>query len=273
MDLARRPSPALVVSFVALFSSLAGAATAAKLVTGKQIAKKTITGKNVKPKSLTGKHVKDGSLLAAAFKKGQLPAAGAGGVGPAGPEGARGPEGPRGVEGARGVDGVRGPDGPRGADGANGKDGAAGAVGPQGPAGAAGPQGPAGGNVIASGFHTLSASLNLASGSNDFFAPAFTASNDGVCVVTAQVSVDNQGAAANATAGLQAVRKVNSGAAASDGGWTSYVMADGDSEGSASKTATFAIAAGSSYEFGVRVFAAGDSVGDFAFPTVTYFCL
>jgi hypothetical protein len=51
------------------------------------------------------------------------------------------------------------------------------------------------------------------------------------------------------------------------------VMADGDSEGSGSKTAIHAITAGSTYQFGVRVTAAGDSVGDWAFPTVTYFCL
>ncbi len=50
-------------------------------------------------------------------------------------------------------------------------------------------------------------------------------------------------------------------------------MGDGDSEGSASKTTIFAITAGSSYELGARVLAASDSVGDLAFPTVTYFCM
>jgi hypothetical protein len=119
----------------------------------------------------------------------------------------------------------------------------------------------------------LGASLNLASGTNDFLAPAFTASASGVCVVTAQVAIDNQGASASNTAGLQTVRKVDGGSTTSDGGWTNYVMADGDSEGSASKTATHSITAGSTYQFGVRVSAFGDSVGDSAFPTVTYFCL
>jgi hypothetical protein len=48
----RRPSPAMVVAFIALFSSLVGGAVAARLITSKQ--------------------VKNGSLLAKDFKKGQL---------------------------------------------------------------------------------------------------------------------------------------------------------------------------------------------------------
>jgi hypothetical protein len=127
--------------------------------------------------------------------------------------------------------------------------------------------------VIASGYYSLGASLNLSAGPNDFLAPAFTASDDGVCVVTAQVAADNNGSNTSNTLSLQTVRKVNGGAAENDGGWTQYVMADGDSEGSGSKTATHAITAGSSYQFGVRLHVAGDSVGDFAYPTVTYFCL
>ena len=251
--LCRRPSPAFVVALVALFSSLVSGATAAKLITGKEIANKSVTGKDVKPKSLTGKHVKDGSLAAADFKKGVLAAAGiAGPQGPVGPAGAEGPAGP---------------EGPRGADGATG------AQGPKGDEGDVGPVGPAGGNVIASGYASLAAALNLASGANDFFAPAFTASHNGVCVVTAQVAVDNQGGNATNTGGVQTVRKVNGGSATSDGGWTNYAMSDGDTEGSASKTAIHAITAGSSYQFGVRLHVADDTIGDSAFPTVTYFCL
>ena len=49
----RKPSPAMVVAVIALISSLAGTAVAAKLITSKQ--------------------VKNGSLLAKDFKKGQLP--------------------------------------------------------------------------------------------------------------------------------------------------------------------------------------------------------
>lgn len=135
-----RPSPALVVALVALFSSLASGATAAKLLTGKQIAKKSITGKNVKPSTLTGKHVKDGSLGVRDLKKGVLGAGVAGGV--PGPQGAVGPEGPRGAEGRAGADGAAGAAGPVGAAGPAGP---AGAVGPAGPAGARGADGQDGG--------------------------------------------------------------------------------------------------------------------------------
>ena len=57
-----------------LSSSLAGGATAATLLTGKDIANKSLTGKDLKKKSVTGKHVKNRSLVAKDFKKGQLPA-------------------------------------------------------------------------------------------------------------------------------------------------------------------------------------------------------
>ena len=256
--IARRPTPSMAVALVALFASLASGATAARLLTGQDIANKSLTGKDVKPRSLTGRHVKNHSLLRRDFKKGHLPL---GTVGPSGPQGPTGPEGPA---------GPAGPAGPQGATGAQGE------TGPTGPAGADGDDGapgPPGGNVIASGFHSLGASLNLVSGSNDFFAPAVTPAVDGVCVVTAQAAVESQGTNANNSAGLQAIRRVDAGATTVDGGWTHHVMGDGDTHGSTSKTVVFAITAGSTYEFGVRVAAANDSVGDFAFPTVTYFCL
>ena len=127
--------------------------------------------------------------------------------------------------------------------------------------------------MIASGFHTLGSGQPLVSGNNDFFAPSFTPSATGVCLVAGQVVIDNQGANATNSASIQTIRRLDGGATTSDGGWNHYAMADGDSEGSASKTTIFEILAGGSYELGVRVFAAGDSVGDLAFPTVTYFCL
>jgi hypothetical protein len=136
-----------------------------------------------------------------------------------------------------------------------------------------GPPGPSGGNVIESGYHTLGPSMSLSSGSTDFFAPAFSPSEDGLCVVTAQVTVDNNGASANNSLSVQTVRNTDGDGAVADGGWTNYAMADGDSEGSASKTAIHAISEGSSYQLGVRVNAAHDSVGDLAYPTVAYFCL
>jgi hypothetical protein len=251
----------MVIALVALSSSLAGAATGATLLTGKDIRNKSLTGKDLKRKAVTSKHVRNRSLVAEDFKRGQLPAGPIGPVGPAGPEGPSGPEGPR---------------GPEGEDGADGADGATGPVGPQGPAGEDGEdgaQGPPGGNVIGSGYHTVGSGSTLSSGNNDFFAPAFTPSVSGVCVVTGQVSIDNQGASASNLATVQTIVRVNGGATSSDSGWTNHVMADGDVEGSSSKTAIFQITGGSSYELGTRVLAASDSVGDLAFPTVTYFCM
>ena len=244
-----RLSPEMVVALVALSSSLAGGATAATLLSGKDIANRSITGKDLKASSVTSKHVKNRSLVRKDFKNGHLLLGEIGPVGPAGPEGPEGPAGPR------------GPQGPAGEDGADGADGAQ------------GPPGPAGGNVIASGFHTLGTGQTLTSGNNDFFAPSFTASVGGVCVVAGQAAIDNQGANANNTANIQTIRRLDGGATVSDGGWANYVMADGDSEGFGAKSALHTITAGSSYQLGIRLTAANDSVGDLAFPTVTYFCL
>jgi hypothetical protein len=149
-SLRRRPSPALVVAVVALFSSLVSGATATKLITGKQIATRTIAGKKLKNGTVTGKQVKDRSLGLREFKKGVLPSARAGDVGPQGPagpegpEGAAGPAGPAGpagsagADGAHGIDGAVGPAGPMGPIGPKGADGQDGGVGPQGPTGPAG---------------------------------------------------------------------------------------------------------------------------------------
>jgi len=60
----RRPSPALVISVIALFVSLGGTGYATL----------TVTGKDVKDSSLTTADVKDTSLLSKDFKLGQLPA-------------------------------------------------------------------------------------------------------------------------------------------------------------------------------------------------------
>ena len=126
-----RPTPAMGVALVALFSSLAGGATAAKLLTGRDIANQSLTGKDLKGRSVTGKHVKNRSLVANDFKKGQLPMGAIGPVGPQGPEGPVGPEGPRGPageEGKPGPAGTAGADGVDGADGTDGTDGAPGAT-------------------------------------------------------------------------------------------------------------------------------------------------
>jgi len=126
-NVAARPTPAMAVALVALFSSLAGGATAAKLLTGKDIANKSLSGKDLKKKSVTSRHVKNRSLVANDFKRGELPA---GEIGPVGRDGATGPEGPQGPQGEPGEKGDTGPIGPQGSAGTDGADGA------QGPAGA-----------------------------------------------------------------------------------------------------------------------------------------
>ena len=75
-----RPSPSMMVAFVALFVAGAGTATAAKLITGKQI----------KNSSITSTDVRNGSLLRKDFRSAQLP---------------RGPQGLPGVAGRAGRDG------------------------------------------------------------------------------------------------------------------------------------------------------------------------
>jgi hypothetical protein len=82
----RKPAvPALVVSIVALVFALAGGATAATLITGKQVKNGSLTGVDVKDRSLTAKDFK-GSL--------------------------RGPTGPSGLPGPAGAPGQTGPAGP-----------------------------------------------------------------------------------------------------------------------------------------------------------------
>ena len=79
----RRPSPALVISLIALFAALGGTSYAAL----------SISGKNVKNNSLTSSDVKNGSLLRKDFKSGQVPA------GKQGPQGAAGAPGRAGTNG------------------------------------------------------------------------------------------------------------------------------------------------------------------------------
>ena len=75
-----RPSPSMMVAFVALFVAGAGSATAARLITGKQI----------KNSSITSTDVRNGSLLRRDFRSSQLP---------------RGPQGLPGTAGRAGRDG------------------------------------------------------------------------------------------------------------------------------------------------------------------------
>jgi hypothetical protein len=69
---AQRPSPALVISLIALFVSLGGAGYAAVTVTGKNVKNSSLTGKDVKNSSLTGSDVKNSSLAGRDVKKDSL---------------------------------------------------------------------------------------------------------------------------------------------------------------------------------------------------------
>jgi hypothetical protein len=104
--LKRRPSPAIVISLLALFVALGGTSYAALTITGKQVKDSSLTGKDIKNSTITSSDVKDGSLLSKDFKAGQIPA------GPAGPQGAQGPQGTQGPKGDKGEKGDKGDTGP-----------------------------------------------------------------------------------------------------------------------------------------------------------------
>lgn len=90
-----RLSYANVTATLALFLALGGTATAALVITGKQ----------VKNESLTTSDIRNGTLLARDFRRGQLKA------------GPTGPAGPAGAAGAPGAAGAVGPAGPTGTPG------------------------------------------------------------------------------------------------------------------------------------------------------------
>ena len=87
-----RPSPSMLIAIAAVVLASAGSATAARLITGKQ----------VKNGSITSADIRNGSLVKGDFKAGQVPA------GARGPQGAQGPQGPRGATGGRGANGANG---------------------------------------------------------------------------------------------------------------------------------------------------------------------
>jgi hypothetical protein len=97
----RLPRPATVLSAVAVFALLAGTATAASLIDGKQIKRGTITGKQVKNKSLALSKLSKKAVKKLRGRKGATGAAGAAGPagpqGPAGQQGVAGPQGPAGI--------------------------------------------------------------------------------------------------------------------------------------------------------------------------------
>jgi hypothetical protein len=105
----RRPSPALIVALVALLVASSGTATAALVMTGKNIQDGTITAKDVKNRTLGTKKL---TKKAVSSLKGQR--------GPAGPQGLAGPGGATGVQGVQGPKGDTGAAGPQGPKGDTG---------------------------------------------------------------------------------------------------------------------------------------------------------
>jgi hypothetical protein len=94
--LKHRPSPSMVVAFIALLVALGGTGYAAQQlksnsVGSKQLKNNAVTTKKIRNGAVNSNKVKNGSLLSADFKSGQLPA------GPQGPPGAQGARGPAGA--------------------------------------------------------------------------------------------------------------------------------------------------------------------------------
>src|ERR687893_125843 len=97
----RRPSPALLVACLALVASSAGSATAATIITGKQIRDSTVTGRDIRNKSLSAQDIEGYSGEQSPQSPGER-----GDIGPAGDAGAPGESG---TQGELGPQGERGP--------------------------------------------------------------------------------------------------------------------------------------------------------------------
>jgi hypothetical protein len=93
-----RPSPSMVVAFIALLVAMGGTGYAAAVlapnsVGTQQLKKGAVKGRDIGKNAVTSRKVKNRSLLAVDFKAGQLPA---------GAQGAQGQQGPQGPPGQRG---------------------------------------------------------------------------------------------------------------------------------------------------------------------------
>ena len=104
----RKPSPATVISMIALFVALSGTSYAALTVSGKNVKNSSLTGADIKNSSIRSADVGNGSLLARDFRAGQLPAGAQGPAGATGATGSAGPAGPAGPTGPKGDKGDKG---------------------------------------------------------------------------------------------------------------------------------------------------------------------
>lgn len=68
----QRPSPALIISLIALFVALGGTGYAAVKINGKNIKKGTVTAKQLKNKTITGGKIKNNTIGAAQINEGKL---------------------------------------------------------------------------------------------------------------------------------------------------------------------------------------------------------
>jgi Collagen triple helix repeat (20 copies) len=112
-----RPSPAMVVAFIALLLGLGGGAYAQRMANNsvgtKQLKNNAVTTKKIQNGAVNSNKVRNGSLMSADFASGQLPAGPRGAQGERGLQGERGVPGVPGVQGVQGVQGVPGVPGPR----------------------------------------------------------------------------------------------------------------------------------------------------------------
>ena len=79
-----RPTPATIISVLALVVATGGTSYAALSITGKDVVNQSLSGKDIENQTLTGKDVKNASLKGKDFAPGQLPAGPQGPQGPAG---------------------------------------------------------------------------------------------------------------------------------------------------------------------------------------------
>jgi hypothetical protein len=129
-----------LIIVVAILAVTGGTATAAKLITGKDVKNNSLTGADIKNRSLGAGELTAAARNALKGNAGPAGTAGApGAAGPAGPKGETGPAGPKGDAGAKGDKGDKGATGEQGEQGLQGEQGIQGVQGVQGVQGAVGP--------------------------------------------------------------------------------------------------------------------------------------
>lgn len=113
----RRPSPALVISLIALFVALGGTTYAAT-----SLPRDSVGTAQIKPRAVTRGQIAKGALAGLRGRQGA--------TGPPGPQGDAGPKGDQGMPGIQGIQGPPGPKGDQGMQGVQGPPGVQGDPGP-----------------------------------------------------------------------------------------------------------------------------------------------